>query len=302
MVQRLNKRLIIEISIVCGWVTICILLLVYLYNTFNYYFGDTYTTGDVLTANATPKIANESFAEIETLTKQAAQKRVVEATDSALYNYDEETDTSQEGQAQTLERPDNYNVLTGRQSHLGVVPEDLAAWLRVEGLDINDPVMQAKNNLFYLTHNELGENDRWGCYFFASDNNVLDLKTLDRKLIIFGHSNANATKLRFSTLKLFKDKTFATENQFIYVTINGETTKWQIFAESDYPIDATPLMNVNPNDENFKKEITLLRKLSYNNYTDVHIQYTDKVLYLITCSGDDDYTTRYIVAAKLVEM
>ena len=42
---------------------------------------------------------------------------------------------------------------------------DVVAWLTVPGTEIDDPVVQAADNDYYLRRTWLGESDVWGSYF-----------------------------------------------------------------------------------------------------------------------------------------
>lgn len=231
-------------------------------------------------------------SETALVTKQVEEAKAVT---SAVNNGDLSVSS---GNLEITQR-DPTDALLGAQEHISTIPPDLKGWLTVDGLDINDPVMQWTDNDYYLTRNELGKKDKWGCYFFSANNNVSSINTLDRKTVIFGHSNGNSTHYKFSTLKKYKDKDFASTYRYLHLTINGEESNWEIFAVCDYPIDSSDLLNMNPTDADYKDEILRLKKLSYNQY-EVGIQYTDKVLYLITCTGHNEYDTRFIVAAKKV--
>lgn len=171
-------------------------------------------------------------------------------------------------------------------------------WLRVRDADIDDPVQQTTDNEFYLTHDEYDQYSIWGSYFFSCDNNV-DVNSLDKVTLIFGHSNGNSAHLKFSTLKKYKDVKFAQSHQYIELWIGNEKTVWQVFSACDYPVGEHTIMNVNPNDSSLADEIALMKQLSYNQY-DVDVGVNDKILVLATCSGDNNYDYRFLVCAKRV--
>lgn len=176
--------------------------------------------------------------------------------------------------------------------------QNAIGWLKITDADIDDPVQQTTDNEFYLTHDEYDQYSIWGAYFFSCDNNVVE-DALDKVTLIFGHSNGNSQHLKFSTLKKFKDISFAQKHQYIDLWIGESKTVWQIFAVCDYPVGEHTIMNVNPNDEDMKNEIALMKQLSYNQY-DVDVGTNDKILVLATCSGDDNYDYRFLVCAKRV--
>ena len=42
---------------------------------------------------------------------------------------------------------------------------DAVAWLYIPGAEVDDPVMQAEDNGYYLNRDELREYSTWGCYY-----------------------------------------------------------------------------------------------------------------------------------------
>lgn len=102
---------------------------------------------------------------------------------------------------------------------------------------------------------------------------------------------------KFSVLKYFRDVNFAKEHRYIYLTLGEQQTRWKIFAVADYPIDPSYTI-ANPDDSYFLTEIASMKAYSYNQYA-TEVGLNDKVLILSTCSGSDNYDTRFIVCAKL---
>lgn len=197
--------------------------------------------------------------------------------------------TEQEEELSPLERANQQKPLS----------ENAIGWLRIEDADIDDPVLQAEDNEFYLSHDDYDEYSIWGSYFFSCDNNTSP-EALDKVTLIFGHSNGNSAHLKFSTLKKFKDVEFAQNHQYIELWVGDTKTIWQVFSACDYPVAEHTIMNVNPNDSAFQEEIARMKKLSYNHY-DVPVSEDDNVLVLATCSGEDNYDYRFLVCAKRVQ-
>lgn len=186
-----------------------------------------------------------------------------------------------------------------KANQLKPLSENAIGWLRIEDADIDDPVLQAEDNEFYLSHDDYDEYSIWGSYFFSCDNNTSS-ESLDKVTLIFGHSNGNSAHLKFSTLKKFKDVEFAQNHQYIELWFSDTKTIWQVFSACDYPVAEHTIMNVNPNDSAFQEEIARMKELSYNHY-DVPVSEDDNVLVLATCSGEDNYDYRFLVCAKRVQ-
>lgn len=176
--------------------------------------------------------------------------------------------------------------------------DNMVGWLQVDGVDVDDALVQYSDNEYYLKHNEYDENDIWGAYYAMDVNNMSSPESLDRVTVIFGHSNGNSEHLKFSVLKKLRDADFAAENQYIRMWVGDKLTVWQIFAESDYPVEHN-YMVANPDDTFFIDEVERMKSLSYNTYAGIDVGVDDKILILSTCTGDN-YEQRYLVCAKLI--
>ena len=49
---------------------------------------------------------------------------------------------------------------------------DTVAWLYIPGAEVDDPVMQAEDNGYYLKLDENGEYAMWGCYYAHCENEI----------------------------------------------------------------------------------------------------------------------------------
>ena len=79
---------------------------------------------------------------------------------------------------------------------------DTVAWLYIPGAEVDDPVMQAEDNGYYLKLDENGEYAMWGCYYAHCENKIGGRDKLDKNTTIFGHSASNCDPggVRFSKL------------------------------------------------------------------------------------------------------
>ena len=99
---------------------------------------------------------------------------------------------------------------------------DTVAWLYIPGAEVDDPVMQAEDNGYYLKLDENGEYAMWGCYYAHCENETGGRDKLDKNTTIFGHSASNCDPdgVRFSKLYRYMDADFAKEHPYISVQIN----------------------------------------------------------------------------------
>lgn len=56
---------------------------------------------------------------------------------------------------------------------------DAVAWLYIPGAEVDDPVMQAEDNGYYLKLDENGEYAMWGCYYAHCENQIGSRDKLD---------------------------------------------------------------------------------------------------------------------------
>ena len=68
--------------------------------------------------------------------------------------------------------------------------QDIVGWLEIEGTTINYPVLQGKDNEYYMTHNYKKEKTRNGSIFLSKD---YDWNIPSSNLLIYGHNLQNGT-------------------------------------------------------------------------------------------------------------
>ena len=102
---------------------------------------------------------------------------------------------------------------------------DAVAWLYIPGAEMDDPVMQAEDNGFYLNRDELREYSTWGCYYADCRNHLSGRDALDTNTVIYGHSanDCDPDGVRFTKLHRYMDADFVKENPYIYLPWTGTT-------------------------------------------------------------------------------
>ena len=84
---------------------------------------------------------------------------------------------------------------------------DVIAWIEIPGLEISYPVVQGRDNDYYLHHLITGENHKSGSIFMDFHNQE-DLS--DRNTIIYGHNMKDGSM--FGGLKKYRDPSFYEEH------------------------------------------------------------------------------------------
>lgn len=174
--------------------------------------------------------------------------------------------------------------------------KDVVGWLTVGGCEIDDPVVQGRDNEEYLRRGvESAVYDVWGCYFMDWINRQ-DGETLqDRVTILYGHAlGDDPDSERFSKLKRYKDADFARRHPTLTFSLSEKRQEYRIFAAAELPVS---IDYIDPNPEDGKYKNTL-EQLLQNSAVDfgVPVDTEDRILLLSTCTGDK--STRFVLAAK----
>ena len=138
---------------------------------------------------------------------------------------------------------------------------DTIGYLKVNGTDIAQIVVKAKDNSYYLWHNFEKQTNSAG-WIFAEYHNEFDGN--DKNIIIYGHNMRNGTM--FASLKniLTEEWIENEENRFIiFITEEGESI-YEVF--SVYEIEAEDYyMKTSFKDGEFKKYANAMKKRSIYN-------------------------------------
>ncbi len=172
---------------------------------------------------------------------------------------------------------------------------DTKGWISFDNLDINYPIMQGKDNAFYLTHTFSNTENNAGSIFMDTGNTI---NFMDFHTIIYGHSMKNGSM--FGLLKKYNEVNFYDENKFFTIYTIDKVYRYQIFSvhtilENDeiYTIWYTP----DKNNVNFGEFVNRMKNNSWYD-TGVEILDSDRVVTLSTCTASDE--KRFVVHGKLI--
>ena len=171
---------------------------------------------------------------------------------------------------------------------------DTVAWLKVENTNIEIPVVQAKDNSYYLTHNFNKKYNVAG-WVFADYKNKFD--ETDKNIVVYGHNMRDDSM--FGSLKnVINEEWYDNkDNQYITFITENEYQTYQIF--SIYVIDNTDdylITNFSSNDS-FISYINKSKERSIKDFN-VDVTENDSIVTLSTC-----YTTsaqRLVIQAKRI--
>ena len=103
--------------------------------------------------------------------------------------------------------------------------KQIVAWLYCEGTHINYPVLQGKDNTYYLTHNLFKKADQAGGLFLDHRNKLGN--TL-QNLIIYGHRMKDGSM--FGELAKFADKSYCDKHASFYLLTPDQNYKMDTIA------------------------------------------------------------------------
>ena len=161
---------------------------------------------------------------------------------------------------------------------------DTVAWLKVENTNIEIPVVQAKDNSYYLTHNFNKKYNVAG-WVFADYKNKFD--ETDKNIVVYGHNMRDDSM--FGSLKnVINEEWYDNkDNQYITFITENEYQTYQIFSiyqteKEDYYIQTEF------SDDEFSKFINTIKQRSKKDFN-VNVSNEDTILTLSTCANNNKY-------------
>ncbi len=167
---------------------------------------------------------------------------------------------------------------------------DVVGWLTIENTKIDYPVVQAKDNSYYLNHSFLKKENEAGSIFLDYRN---DLENIKKNTIIYGHARVDGSM--FGSLeKLLMDK----NSHIIELSTPLYKSKWQIFSAYTIAKESYYLTTKFINENSYLKFIDKILKRSKQQF-DTDTTNIDNILTLSTCK--DNFSHRIVIHAKLIE-
>lgn len=188
----------------------------------------------------------------------------------------------------------NLPLINVNLQELKKINPETIGFLKVNGTNINYPVVQTNDNDYYLTHTFDGSKNGGGWVFLDYRNNINQLQD---NSIIYAHGRENETM--FGSLKNVLQKSWQTEkeNHVIYLSTENKNFLWQVFSTYKIPTETYYLTSEFGSEENHQKFIdTIIKRSNYDYHTSVSIE--DKILTLSTCLNDEE---KVVLHAKLIK-
>lgn len=172
---------------------------------------------------------------------------------------------------------------------------DTVAFLKVNGTNIEIPVVRSINNDFYLTHNFNKEYNSAG-WIFTDYRNKLD--GTDKNIVIYGHNTKGNTM--FSDLKnIIKEEWYNDENNYrIEFITENEYLIYEVFSVYQIEKENYYIQTNFTNNEMFEEFVEKITKRSIKKFN-VEVSGDDSLLTLSTCANNNKY--RIVLHAKKIQ-
>lgn len=194
-----------------------------------------------------------------------------------------------------VDNEENKQTKTIDFEKLKQINDETVAWIKVYGTNIEYPVVQSKDNDFYLKRN-FNKKYNSGGWIFADYKNKFD--GTDKNIVIYGHNMKDNSM--FGTLKnILKEEWYNKEENYIIGLITEqELRKYQVFSiykiqNEDYYITTSF------SDDEFIKFIETLKQRSIKDFN-IEITAQDSLLTLSTCANNNKY--RVVLHAKRINI
>ena len=182
---------------------------------------------------------------------------------------------------------------------------DVKAWLAIDGIPVNDPVVQnasIQNNNYYLRLSWDRKYRFLGCFYADFRAKFGTGDDLSRNMVIYGH-NVDDDKENgemFAQLLRYENAEWYNEHPYIQFSTEYEDKVWVIFA-AFYTSTQLEYNIPDPTDAQFMSIVSEAKERSELN-TNIDVQLNDHILTLSTCSlnnyNRDDQ--RWVVMAREV--
>ena len=161
--------------------------------------------------------------------------------------------------------------------------KDIKGVLYIPDTDIQEPIVQAKDNEYYLNRDLSKNKDTRGSVFLDYRVKI----NSGRKNLIYSH-NSSIHDVPFKELEKYYEKDFYKTHKYIYLKDEEKTYKYLVFSVYVETSDWTYTKLKFNTDEEWLKHLKYLKKNSWYD-TGVNVDKTDQILILQTCSHHEKY-------------
>ena len=175
------------------------------------------------------------------------------------------------------------------------VNKDVIGWIYNPGTVINYPVVQGKDNQYYLKHLISGKYNTSGTPFLDTS---MSPDFSDKNNFIYAHHMRNGSM--FSSITNYKELDYYNKHKNIYLITPKQNYRLEVFSAYITKATSDTYMHGFKADEKFQKYIDYIKGLSLIN-TGVEVGIKDTIVSLSTCTYEYK-NARFVVHTKLVKI
>lgn len=174
---------------------------------------------------------------------------------------------------------------------------DVIAWISIPGTDIDYPVLQTRDNDYYLKHDVNKKSSAYGAIFMDENEYGTDIVNNENS-IIYGHNMGHWTSVMFGQLLKFEDNSFYEKSKKIYIYTENGSYEYTIV--SIMKINATDsVYNVGfLSDEDYIDWINYCKEKSVIKCDEFDAENVSAAITLSTCMYSNDNRRFVIVAVR----
>ncbi|MBO4292995.1 MAG: class B sortase [Clostridia bacterium] len=194
----------------------------------------------------------------------------------------------------TEDNTENANKYNVDFASLKQKNSDTIAWLKVNGTEIEYPVVKTTNNDYYMTHSFDKSYNSSGWAFMDYKNKC---DGTDKNMIIYGHNRRDGSM--FATLQniLTEEWQSNSENFKIPFITENEKAEYQVFSVYKIEKENYYITTNFENNTEFQKFIDKIKSRSEKDFG-IEVTENDNILTLSTCANDSRY--RVVLHAKKI--
>lgn len=172
---------------------------------------------------------------------------------------------------------------------------DIVGKLVINSLDVDTPIVQGKDNLYYLKYDEYKNENSKGAIFIDYRNNI----DIDRKLLIYGHNSRESDTI-FKKLESYLSFDFFSNSDNREVEINTRNKKMIYEVSSVFVVDKDfSHMDLSFSLDEWNSHIDWINNSSIY---DIELNYSDEIIIMQTCYYEPDNSFLLVILKKIDEI
>ena len=183
---------------------------------------------------------------------------------------------------------DEKKYLKSKFDGLSATNSDTIAYIYAPGTQLDEPVVQTKDNSTYLDKTfEGGNKPLFGTVFMDTDNKK-DFS--DRLTWLFGHARGSkvADSRMFNDVNYYSDQSFFDKHKYVVIETPQRKYYYEALAMVIVPEDTAFYRTSFESDKDFKQQLDIIYDQASVKNKDLKVSASDKYLVLSTCREEDE--------------